>query len=73
MGEFRPEDRQRQNLENGIWNVDENARQAHEQSALPVFLPQPTGEMTRRQPLRGDFWTNDEIKQLFDTVPMFGR
>jgi hypothetical protein len=75
MGEFRPEDRQRQNLENGIWRVDESARRgpAHEQSALPVFLPLSTYEMMRRRPPRGDFWTDDEIKQLFDTAPMFGR
>jgi hypothetical protein len=66
MGVFRPEDRQRQNLEIGIWRVDENARQepAYEQSTLPVFLPQPTDEMTRRRPLRGDFWRPGELYNL---------
>jgi hypothetical protein len=66
MGEFRPEDRQRQNLENGVWRVDENARlgPAHERSVLPAFLPQPTNEMMRRRPLRGDFWRPGELYNL---------
>jgi hypothetical protein len=66
MGEFRPGDRQRQNLENGIWRVDENARQAprYEQSALPVFVPQPADEMMRSRPLRGDFWRPGELYDL---------
>jgi hypothetical protein len=66
MGEFRPEDRQRQNLENGIWRVDENTRQepTYEPSKLPVFLPQPTYEMMQRRPLRGDFWRPGEFYNL---------
>jgi hypothetical protein len=66
MGEFRPEDRRRQNLENGIWSVGENARQepTYKQSVLPVFPPQPTYEMISRRPLRGDFWRPGELYNL---------
>jgi hypothetical protein len=66
MGEFRPEDPQRRNLENGISRMDENARQgpAYEPSTLPVFSPQPTDETMRRRPLRGDFWQPGEFYDL---------
>jgi hypothetical protein len=75
MGELRPEDIQRQYLENGIWSVDENARQAltYDESALPVFLPQPTDKRMRRQPLRGDFWRPGELYNLMGRPNDFSR
>jgi hypothetical protein len=66
MGEFRPEDRQRQDLETGIRSLDEDAhrRPVHEQNVAPVSLPLPTDETLQRPPLVGDFWRPGEFYNL---------
>ena len=39
---------------------------------MPEHLPRLLYEK-QRGPLRGDFWTKDEIKELFDPPATFGR
>jgi hypothetical protein len=39
---------------------------------VDYIYPPPLNDR-RRGPLRGDFWADDEIKQIFDSRQSFGR